>query len=866
MSFTVVDKRQVELRSPPFWRIGSPAANKPHLLFIHWATPKPDMDSGSVDTYNYMKVFRELGFEVTFFGWFFPIHEGRYTEALEAMGIQCLYTPNIQNLAEWLQAFGRNLSMVFIAGVSSASACLAEIKAHVPYAKIFFFTQDLHFLREQRQAQVLNSEEAASRAVDLKQRELEIIASSDATIVVSPIEEQILAELAPKAEVYLIPVFRDIPGRSATFSDRRDIVFVGWFRHDPNVDAMIYFLREVWPLVRGKIPGVRLNIVGSDMPPRLAGLVSEGVVVHGHVADLDDIFGRCRISIAPLRYGAGQKGKVVTSLSYGVPVIATSVAIEGMHLHDESVVRVGDTPESFAEAVADVYLHEAEWQRISNSGLAHATAHFGYDVGKRAIERMICDVLGTDAATHAAFIAAAAAIVEEENRSPHFPALPQMSRPLVVRLVKAAREAVLPRSGSAFDLLLHSMKFQEHWILAVAAGCLALEDGRREQAQGLSEFGMSQMPSDLYTQELWLRSRTAQGDAYLARIDEDLRGRFCDRPFKWLEFTGNASWVCCSAWLPVPIGAAPVKPDDMWNGPVSQELRRSILDGSFRYCSRVHCPWIVKEALPKRDETDLTPYAPVMPAQPVYLNLCYDESCNLSCPSCRREVMVADKERQAKLDVFYEIAVAPLLSAAQTVNITGSGDPFASHHFRRILRQIAQSGGPSIDLQTNGVLVDERAWTELGLKNCVRRIWVSLDATSKSIYDAVRRKGSLEHAKDNIRAMVQRRRAGRIAFIGIDFVVQNTNLDEMLDFISLGIELGVDSVRFSMVRNWGTFTTEEFAEHFVGSPAHPRYPKLMAILSDPLFSNPIVDPGNLWRFGGSEWAYRSSVDHDVMHT
>ena len=158
-----------------------------------------------------MKVFRELGFEVSFFSWERPIHEGRYTEALEAIGVQCLHTPDVMNLGEWIQLYGHNLSAVFIARVNVASACIALIKVYAPNAKILFNTVDLHFLREQRLARLLNPQDAAIGATDLQERELGIVASSDATIVVSPIEAQLLADLAPKARVYQIPVFRRNP-------------------------------------------------------------------------------------------------------------------------------------------------------------------------------------------------------------------------------------------------------------------------------------------------------------------------------------------------------------------------------------------------------------------------------------------------------------------------------------------------------------------------------------------------------------------------------------------------------------------------------------------------------------------------------
>ena len=602
------------------------------------------------------------------------------------------------------------------------------------------------------------------------------------------------------------------------------------------------------------------------MPSAVAELAFEDIVVHGYVADLDDVFGRCRVSIAPLRYGAGQKGKIVTSLSYGVPVIATSVAVEGMHFRGESVVKVGDTPESFAQAIADVYLDEAKWQFASDGGLMHVTTHFGYDVGKQAIQDMMAKMLVTDATVVSTFLGAIKVIFEEENKTGHFPPLLTFSKPIALRLAAAARNLVEPHSGSALDLLIKSMEYYDYGFLKVAAAHVALQEGRREVALALAEAAMGQMQGDLYAEEIWLHSKSADGNGTdLSAIDKDLKGRFCERPFRWMEFGNTAIWSCCPAWLPIPIGPANAPPEEIWNGPVAVELRRSILDGSFRYCSRVNCPKITNKTLPRREHVALDQFVPVM-SPPTYLNLCYDNSCNLSCPSCRKRAYVADKHQQDVLEDFYKTAVAPVLRTARTVNITGSGDPFASHHFRHLLSQIGRSNGPRIDIQTNGVLFDERAWSELLLEGRIRRIWVSLDAATKPTYDRVRRNGDFGRAKINVRNLVKRRRAQRIDFIGIDFVVQNSNIREMLDFISLGLELGVDSVRFNMIRNWGTFSTDEFARHFVGSNRHPNYSELLTIIDDPLFSHPIVDPGNLWRFTNIHREPARHMDRDVLHT
>lgn len=477
---------------------------------------------------------------------------------------------------------------------------------------------------------------------------------------------------------------------------------------------------------------------------------------------------------------------------------------------------------------------------------------------------------GTDALAVSRFLNAAAALIARENQAGRFPSIWSSCKPIVLKFARIARKMAEERPGgapgSALGLLRAATGCCDDWLLKVTACHVALEEGRRDLALPLAEAATLEMHIDLYAQELWLRSRDegASGSS-LAAIDEDPRGRFCDRPFKWMEFTADTTKVCCGSWLPVAIGAAPSRPEEVWNGAVAQELRRSILDGSFRYCSRVHCPWIAKKSLPRREDVDLDQYKLVMPP-PAALNLCYDPSCNLSCPSCRTRIFAAGKPRQETFGAYYETAVAPLMPTAETVNITGSGDPFSSRHYRQLLKHIGAMNGPRIDIQTNGVLFDDRAWDDLSLNGKVRRIWVSLDAAKEETYKKVRRDGDFERAKRNIRSIVQNRQARGVEFIGLDFVVQDGNVNEMLDFVSLGIELGVDSVRFNMIRNWWTFSSDEFAGKFVGSENHEKYPDFQSILADPLFRHPIVDTGNLSCFGRCPSTLAGSCDQNVLHT
>ncbi len=213
--------------------------------------------------------------------------------------------------------------------------------------------------------------------------ELDLITRADATIVVSHYEYELLQGLLPQATLHEIPILRETPppppntlgplgrwlGRwRASAGASRDILFIGGYDHVPNIDAVLCFVREVWPRlqVRG-FPG-RFIIAGSNMPPKIKALASNKIVARGYVKDLARLFAACRISVAPLRYGGGIKGKIVTSLSYGVPVVATSVGVEGMGLRHGENVLVADTPDATAEQIVRLQSDTELWLRLSSNG------------------------------------------------------------------------------------------------------------------------------------------------------------------------------------------------------------------------------------------------------------------------------------------------------------------------------------------------------------------------------------------------------------------------------------------------------------------------------------------------------------------
>ncbi|MCI0462512.1 MAG: glycosyltransferase, partial [Gemmataceae bacterium] len=369
------------------------------VLFIDHITPTPDQDSGSLTALGMIEPLLELGYKVTFI----PdnlAYVPRYTADLQRLGVECRHQPHDPSIAEHLRRHGALYDAVIVLRGPVAAKHLDAIAELAPQARVIFHTTDLHYLREQRQAEIEQSAARARQAERTKKQELSCIQRSDCTVVVSQFEKDMLAAELPRANVYFFPYMLDVKGCAAPFGQRHGLMFLGGFNHPPNVDAVLHFLDEIFPLVRAQLPGVTFHVVGSNPPPAVRERACADVVVTGLVPDLGDYLDRVRLSVVPLRYGAGIKGKVVMTLSYGVPCVATSIAVEGMGLRDGEEVLIADNPGAVAQAVVRLY-HDAElWEALSRRGLEFVEAHYSRRQGQQHVRQILASV-GLDPRTQA---------------------------------------------------------------------------------------------------------------------------------------------------------------------------------------------------------------------------------------------------------------------------------------------------------------------------------------------------------------------------------------------------------------------------------------------------------------------------------
>jgi glycosyltransferase involved in cell wall biosynthesis len=359
------------------------------VLVIDESTPHPDRDSGSLRLVNLFRLLREEGAHVVFL----PAdraYDGAWTPALQQLGVEVWHAPYVERATSWLRRHGCRFDTVVVCRHFVAREFLPALREHAPRARIVFDSIDLHYLRERRGAELAGDPALVRAAERTRELELEVVAHCDATLVVSGIERDLLAADAPGATVEVLSNLHRVAGPGLAFDRRHDLVFVGGFRHPPNADAVAWFVESVLPRIRQRLPEVRFHCVGGDVPDAIAMLAAHpGVVVHGHVADIAPFMDGARVAVAPLRYGAGVKGKVNLCMAHGEPVVATSCAGEGMHQLAGVDVVVADDAESFADEVVLAYRDAALWQRLAANGLRNVERHFSLDAGREVVRRVL---------------------------------------------------------------------------------------------------------------------------------------------------------------------------------------------------------------------------------------------------------------------------------------------------------------------------------------------------------------------------------------------------------------------------------------------------------------------------------------------
>jgi O-antigen biosynthesis protein len=361
------------------------AGKKKTVVIIDHYVPQPDRDAGSKTIHHIIKLFISKGLNVKFW----PqnlIYDPTYSRQLQQLGVEVFYGPQYANCFEaWVREHSSYIDAFLLSRPHVSIEFIEAIRAHTT-ARVMYYGHDLHHLRLASQLTITPDDENILKAKAFYETiEKQIIQGADVIYYPSIEEVKYIDEYVSSnnlnAEVRCIPVYGfeglgDVVAKTPT--GRSGILFVAGFSHAPNEDGAIWFVNNIWPLIKYKHPNERLFLVGSNPTDRVLSLSSDDIEVTGYVTDdeLDDYYQRCRIAIAPLRFGGGMKGKVVESMRFGLPIVSTSFGAQGFDNLKNSGILVSDSPEDFAESVSSLITEDFLWTTNSNSLMKYADKYF----------------------------------------------------------------------------------------------------------------------------------------------------------------------------------------------------------------------------------------------------------------------------------------------------------------------------------------------------------------------------------------------------------------------------------------------------------------------------------------------------------
>ncbi|HEX8180563.1 MAG TPA: glycosyltransferase [Pyrinomonadaceae bacterium] len=338
----------------------------PRVIIFDERVPTPDRDAGSA---RMLFILRTLARSCRVM--FVPMNRPEWPEYEKRLWQEGIETTSVAAVARLLRA--RRFAAAVVSRPPVAAAFMPRLRR--AGVRLIFDMVDAHFLRFAREHAVTNDPQIATQAAHYRKLETRLARMSDLIWCNSAEDKRAVAEVAPGAPIEVIPTIHELHERGLPFDERRQLLFIGNLAHRPNSDGVRYFMREVFPLIKQALPDIELDIIG-DNPAEIGAYADASVRVHGYVPDVTTFWQTRRVFVAPLRYGAGVKGKIGEALAHGLPCVTTSVGAEGMGLIHEDSAMITDTAAAFAAAVVALYRERELWQRLADNGYAHIGRHF----------------------------------------------------------------------------------------------------------------------------------------------------------------------------------------------------------------------------------------------------------------------------------------------------------------------------------------------------------------------------------------------------------------------------------------------------------------------------------------------------------
>ena len=358
----------------------------PRIIVFDERVPSPDRDAGSLRMFLILKTLAKWC-QVVFVPFNRP-HSADYETALWKEGIETTDAVEYRRLLK-----DKRVVAAIISRPSMAEVFIHRIRRVNPHVKIIFDTVDLHFVRFQREHEINGDPQALANAKRYRKLERDFAQASDLVWCASAEDSEVMMREVPERRIAVVPTIHELHEPGEPFAARAGLLFIGNLAHRPNADAVLFFMQEVYPQIRELLPNVGLDIIGDNPSPQMVAYDSTEVRVRGYVPDVEPYLQERRVFVAPLRFGAGIKGKVGEAMAHGIPVVTTSIGAEGFGLTHGVDVMIADNPASFAKAVAQLYSEQELWKTIARNARLRIEKHFTPEVIAETINNSLRDLM-----------------------------------------------------------------------------------------------------------------------------------------------------------------------------------------------------------------------------------------------------------------------------------------------------------------------------------------------------------------------------------------------------------------------------------------------------------------------------------------
>jgi glycosyltransferase involved in cell wall biosynthesis len=345
------------------------AAALRRALVVDELLPAASRDAGSMAILSHMRALQSLGYEVSFVAAEELSPRAEASAALESQGFRCCHLPYYASVEEVLRRQRDCFEVIYLHRASNAAKYLGLARQYGGRARILYSVADLHHVRLARQAKIEKRAELLAQSRRLRLIECTAALMADAVITHSAAEADWLRRSLRGCNVHVVPWEVPLRPTAKPWSERRGVALIGNFLHTPNVDAARVLSEQVMPRVWQQDSSIECLLVGSGMSEQITRLAKPGIIAVGQVQDLGEIFDRVRLTVAPLRYGAGVKGKVLESLAAGVPCVMSPIAAEGIALPVILRGTIGADVHAIAAQILRLHSDQAAAEAAAQTGL-----------------------------------------------------------------------------------------------------------------------------------------------------------------------------------------------------------------------------------------------------------------------------------------------------------------------------------------------------------------------------------------------------------------------------------------------------------------------------------------------------------------